>query len=154
MLPPESGLVYDFLYDRDVQRWVPWYDTIAKDRLHIPLNAKVSISCLLICIPGIQSAKYFPWILFWLIMTHLWEWEGETDYDIEGWSSESFKQNNFCIQYCYISTGLKITDPNCWNCQAGIFPACLLKSWCSTVVAGTNWNRQKCPYLSLTHCST
>lgn len=57
MLPPESGLVYDFLYDRDVQRWVPWYDTIAKDRLHIPPNAKVSISTLFTCVSGVYSSQ-------------------------------------------------------------------------------------------------
>lgn len=42
MLPPESGLVYDYLYEREGQRWVPWYDTIDKERLVIPPDAKVT----------------------------------------------------------------------------------------------------------------
>ncbi|KAK3881286.1 hypothetical protein Pcinc_014272 [Petrolisthes cinctipes] len=53
MLPPESGLVYDYLYDHEMQRWVPWYDTIAKERLIIPPSAKVSK----LLIPTAETAR-------------------------------------------------------------------------------------------------
>ena len=42
-LPPESGLVYDFMYEkRDTGRWVRWIDTVDKALLQIPANAKVT----------------------------------------------------------------------------------------------------------------
>lgn len=49
MLPPDRGLVYDYLFDRETQRWVPWYDTIDKERLVIPPDAQV-LSLLLKCV--------------------------------------------------------------------------------------------------------
>ena len=41
MLPPESGSVYDFLYEKETQRWVSWHDIISQDRFTIPSDAKV-----------------------------------------------------------------------------------------------------------------
>ncbi|XP_037073992.1 LOW QUALITY PROTEIN: dynein heavy chain 3, axonemal-like, partial [Pollicipes pollicipes] len=42
-LCPESGLLYDFMYEkRDTGRWVRWIDTVDKEQLQIPANAKVS----------------------------------------------------------------------------------------------------------------
>ena len=41
-LAPESGLLYDFMYEkRDTGRWVRWLDTVDKALLQIPPNAKV-----------------------------------------------------------------------------------------------------------------
>ncbi|XP_069937012.1 dynein axonemal heavy chain 3-like, partial [Cherax quadricarinatus] len=53
MLPPESGLVYDFLFERETQRWVLWCDTIDRDRLVIPPDAKVSK----LLIPTAETAR-------------------------------------------------------------------------------------------------
>ncbi|CAL4185259.1 unnamed protein product, partial [Meganyctiphanes norvegica] len=52
-LQPEHGLVYDFLYDKDANRWVPWYDTIDKDRHIIPADATVSK----LLIPTAETAR-------------------------------------------------------------------------------------------------
>ncbi|XP_063587791.1 dynein axonemal heavy chain 3-like [Penaeus indicus] len=49
----KGGLVYDYLYERETQRWVPWYDTIDKERLVIPPDAKVST----LLIPTAETAR-------------------------------------------------------------------------------------------------
>ncbi|MPC44116.1 Dynein heavy chain 3, axonemal [Portunus trituberculatus] len=41
MLPPESGLVYDFIYEKETQRWLSWHDIINQERLSIPSDAQV-----------------------------------------------------------------------------------------------------------------
>ncbi|XP_063858635.1 dynein axonemal heavy chain 3-like isoform X1 [Scylla paramamosain] len=53
MLPPESGLVYDFIYEKEMQRWVSWHDTINQDHLTIPSDAKVSQ----LLIPTAETAR-------------------------------------------------------------------------------------------------
>ena len=42
MLMPEIGSIYDFVYDRESQRWMTWQETVDKESFTIPPKAKVS----------------------------------------------------------------------------------------------------------------
>ncbi|XP_066944541.1 dynein axonemal heavy chain 3-like [Macrobrachium rosenbergii] len=53
MLPPDTGLVYDYLYDKETQKWIPWFDTIDKERLVIPPDAKITK----LLIPTAETAR-------------------------------------------------------------------------------------------------
>ncbi|XP_050716714.1 dynein axonemal heavy chain 3-like isoform X3 [Eriocheir sinensis] len=53
MLPPESGLMYDFMYEKERQRWVSWHDSINQNDFVIPTDAKVSQ----LLIPTAETAR-------------------------------------------------------------------------------------------------